>query len=188
MSAPQSFVVGPPSAQLVERPCPLCGASSPILVLDPPLRRSHVCRCGALVGTPGCFVDDRGARRPLRAVFSSTSPPPCANCHRPQQRVLIDERPGVWCPGCGLVALPERRHDPSRGRIVHARWPARLLGALGPVGQDARAAAVVAVLLGLMVAALHIHAPDGDVGEDGPTTRPAVARAGGQPSSSSSVR
>jgi hypothetical protein len=152
MSAPQPFVLGPPSSIVVERPCPLCGASSPILVLDPPARRSHVCRCGALVGTPGCFTDERGSRLPLRAVFSPTPPALCASCHRPQQRVLIDERPGVWCACCGLVALPERRQTTTVGHARREVWPRRLIGSA-----DGRAAAAVAAVLVFVVAALHLR-------------------------------
>jgi hypothetical protein len=71
--------------------------------------------------------------------------------------VLIDERPGVWCASCGLVALPERRHDPLATREARPRWDHRLRRFVGAVNPDARAAAAVAVVLGLVVAALHLH-------------------------------
>ena len=154
MSAPQPFVLGPPSSIVVDRPCPLCGLTSPILVIDPPIRRAHTCRCGALVGTPGCFVDERGSRLPMRAVFSPQAPAPCATCHRAQQRVLIDERPGVWCAMCGLVALPERRASSIARATRSPPWHRVLLGCATP---DIRAAAAVAVVLVLVVAALHLH-------------------------------
>jgi hypothetical protein len=154
MSAPPPFVFGPPTAIVVERPCPLCGLTSPILVVDPPLRRSHTCRCGAVVGTPGCFVDDRGARLPLRAVFSPSPPPPCATCTHKQQRVLIDERPGVWCATCGLVALPERRANGLRPTHRASAWTNTLARL---ARRDTRTAAALAVVFGLVVAALHLR-------------------------------
>jgi len=113
MSAPQPFVLGRPSSVFVDRPCPLCRLTAPILVIDPPVRRAHSCRCGALVGTHGRFVGDRGAHQPMRAVFSPPPPSACATCRRAPQRVLMGDRPGSWCAMCDLVGLPERRAPPK---------------------------------------------------------------------------
>jgi hypothetical protein len=84
--------------------------------------------------------------------------------------VLINDRPGVWCAMCGLVALPERRAAPVDRMPTRSTWRRILLGS---ARQDVRVG--LAVALGLVVAGMCL----GSSGDDGRDV---------QPSSSSSVR
>ena len=143
MSAPL-----PVDLSAVVPPCPACGAP---LVLDD--KKTVCCNgCGAVVGTPGRFVDDKSRRKPLRPAFSTGPLRACRRCRRTLQRVLVDDFGGCFCAGCNLVvvakgAAPRLLVDATRLRVQTERPKQRRLRR-----RDWAAIALALVAIGVVAA------------------------------------